>query len=95
MNRCRILSIMLPLFFSLFLPLSIDGETGLISCTMIPLWSPQAQFAGYYVALEKGFYRKYGIDMTILRFCGSQQPSVSVVKDSDWCIWAKSFPGLQ
>ena len=30
------------------------------------LWSPQAQFAGYYVALEKGFYARHGIDLTIL-----------------------------
>ena len=28
-------------------------------------WVPQAQFAGYYVALEKGWYRDEGIDLTI------------------------------
>ena len=28
-------------------------------------WFPQAQFAGYYAALEKGFYAKEGIDLTI------------------------------
>ena len=33
----------------------------------IPQWSPQAQFAGYYVALAKGFYARYGLDLTILR----------------------------
>lgn len=33
----------------------------------IPQWIPQAQFAGYYMALEKGFYRKHGLDVTILR----------------------------
>ena len=67
MNKCRIFSVILPLVFFLFLPLGTNSETGSVSCTMIPLWSPQAQFAGYYVALEKGFYRKHGIDMTILR----------------------------
>jgi NitT/TauT family transport system substrate-binding protein len=30
-------------------------------------WSPQAQFAGYFVALEKGFYKKHGIDLTIMQ----------------------------
>ncbi len=30
-----------------------------------PQSSPQAQFAGYYVALEKGFYREEGLDVVI------------------------------
>jgi NitT/TauT family transport system substrate-binding protein len=29
-------------------------------------WVTQAQFAGYYVALEKGFYAEEGLDVTIL-----------------------------
>lgn len=29
-------------------------------------WQPQAQFAGYYVALEQGFYREAGVELTIL-----------------------------
>lgn len=33
----------------------------------MPLWSPQAQFAGYYVALEKGFYVRKGLDLKILK----------------------------
>jgi hypothetical protein len=28
-------------------------------------WLPQAQFAGYYVAKDKGFYRELGLDVTI------------------------------
>ncbi len=28
-------------------------------------WFPQAQFAGYYVALEKGWYTEAGLDVTI------------------------------
>src|SRR5690349_22269038 len=28
-------------------------------------WVPQAQFAGYYVAKEKGFYDEEGLDVTI------------------------------
>ncbi len=31
-----------------------------------PQWTAQAQFAGYYVALEKGFYREAGIDVEIV-----------------------------
>ena len=31
-----------------------------------PQWTPQAQFAGYYVAYEKGFYREVGLDVEIV-----------------------------
>lgn len=33
--------------------------------TFMPQWTPQAQFAGYYVALEMGFYTEAGLDVTI------------------------------
>ncbi len=33
--------------------------------TLMPAWLPQAQFAGYYVALEKGFYSDENIDVII------------------------------
>lgn len=31
-----------------------------------PQWTAQAQFAGYYVALEKGFYKEVGLDVAIV-----------------------------
>ena len=31
-----------------------------------PQWTAQAQFAGYYVAQEKGFYKEAGIDVEII-----------------------------
>jgi NitT/TauT family transport system substrate-binding protein len=40
---------------------------GLTKVTFIPQWQPQAQFAGYYVAFEKGFYRQHGLTVKILR----------------------------
>ena len=33
----------------------------------IPHWSPQAQFAGYYVAKDKGFYARRGLEVELLR----------------------------
>lgn len=42
------------------------AEAPLRKAGFIPLWSPQAQFAGYYVAMEKGIYRRHGIDLTII-----------------------------
>ncbi len=34
----------------------------------LPYWVVNSQFAGYYVALEKGIYEKYGIGMEIIPF---------------------------
>ena len=36
-----------------------------------PQWTPQSQFAGYYVAQEKGFYKEAGVDVDF------QHPSAS------------------
>ncbi|WGH77878.1 ABC transporter substrate-binding protein [Jannaschia ovalis] len=36
------------------------------SVTLQLQWVTQAQFAGYYVALEKGFYEEEGLEVTIL-----------------------------
>jgi len=35
---------------------------------MMPYWVSSGQFAGYYVGIEKGIFRKYGIDLEILNF---------------------------
>jgi len=67
------------LFFALFgifaavCPLAAAQE--LKKAVLIPQWEPQAQFAGYYVALAKGFYRQRGVDMTILRGGPTSPPS--------------------
>ena len=36
----------------------------------MPQWTPQSQFAGFYIALEHGFYEDEGLDVTI-RHIGS------------------------
>jgi NitT/TauT family transport system substrate-binding protein len=43
------------------------GSSGLTKVSLAPHWIPQAQFAGYMIALEKGFYREAGLDLTLLR----------------------------
>jgi NitT/TauT family transport system substrate-binding protein len=64
---------------SLFVVLSAAvteaGASGLKPATFLPQWSPQAQFAGYFVAYEKGFYRDQGIDLTILAGGPDHSPS--------------------
>ncbi|MBN2808455.1 MAG: ABC transporter substrate-binding protein [Deltaproteobacteria bacterium] len=65
---CRKIGFGLVLFF-LFLntasPLAA-GPPPLKKVTFIPQWVPQAQFAGYYVALETGIYQEHGLDVEII-----------------------------
>ncbi len=62
------------LFCAVAFPASAT-ETALKKASLMPLWSPQAQFAGYYVALDKGIFAKHGIDMKILKAGPGYSPS--------------------
>jgi NitT/TauT family transport system substrate-binding protein len=42
-----------------------DESAELTPVTLQLKWVPQAQFAGYFVALEKGYYEEAGLDVTI------------------------------
>lgn len=66
------------IFCLLFLVILGSAEKPLKKATFIPQWFPQAEFAGYYVALDKGIYRKYGIDLTITPG-GAEQSSVDYI----------------
>jgi NitT/TauT family transport system substrate-binding protein len=57
---------------------AVAVETALKKVSLAPLWSPQAQFAGYYVALDKGIYARHGIDLTILKGGVGQSPAQSL-----------------
>ncbi len=56
------------------------GQQDLIKTSLMLQWLPQAQFAGYYVAAEQGFYRHQGLDLTILD--GGPDKMVSKYLDS-------------
>ena len=43
----------------LFTSLSVSAQ----KIVFTPQWTAQSQFAGYYVALEKGFYKEAGVDV--------------------------------
>lgn len=45
-----------------------DTTIKLRDVTFFPYWVTTAQFAGYYVAEEKGIYEKYGIRMHVIPF---------------------------
>jgi NitT/TauT family transport system substrate-binding protein len=44
---------------------TVTGAQAAETVTLQLKWVPQAQFAGYYVAQEKGFYKDAGLDVTI------------------------------
>ena len=45
-----------------------------------PQWLPQAQFAGYYVAQEKGFFKEAGLDVEIVHPTASE-PALTRIKE--------------
>jgi len=72
--------------FSFLLPLSFAQD--LIDVTFQSKWFPQAQFAGYFVAQEKGFYEEEGLSVTVLDG-GNVNPTVQVASGNadfgtDW-----------
>ena len=48
--------------------------------TFTPQWLPQSQFAGYYAALENGYYAEVGLDINIVHPTASYG-SVSMLND--------------
>lgn len=48
--------------------------------TFTPQWTPQSQFAGYYAALENGYYSEAGLDVSIAHPTASYS-SMSMLKD--------------
>lgn len=55
------------------------AEPALTRLTFLPQWSPQAQFAGYYMAQHKGFYRQHDIDLAIIEG-GPRQSTVEYLR---------------
>ena len=46
-----------------------------------PQWTPQAQFAGYYVAQELGFYREAGLEVDIVHPSSSESALSRIFKN--------------
>lgn len=59
---------------------SQGGASGQSSTVRLQLrWTPQFQFAGYYAAVEKGFYREEGLDVQIHAGAPDRQPVAEVL----------------
>ncbi|MCB5252348.1 MAG: ABC transporter substrate-binding protein [Candidatus Cloacimonadaceae bacterium] len=51
---------------------SVSSENG-FTIRYCPKWQPHAQFAGIYMAMEKGFYAQYGLDVKMLNHIHSSE----------------------
>ncbi|MEZ4608590.1 MAG: ABC transporter substrate-binding protein [Deinococcales bacterium] len=78
------------IFSSLLALLMLPGSFAqdLVDVVFQSKWFPQAQFAGYFVAQEKGFYAEEGLNVTILDG-GNVNPTVQVASGNadfgtDW-----------
>jgi NitT/TauT family transport system substrate-binding protein len=69
--------------------LAIRADKKTIAVSLLPQWFPQAQFAGYMVALDKGFYREAGVDLTLMRG-GPQLPTFESLEKGQ-CTFATAW----
>ncbi|MDP3147650.1 MAG: ABC transporter substrate-binding protein [Ignavibacteria bacterium] len=85
----KILIILILSSFSLSLFSQQKKET---SFKFLPHWMPQAQFAGFIMAYEKGIYKKHGLDIELLTG-GPNRSSLDwlVERKTDFCAaWLSS-----
>ncbi|MBL0225128.1 MAG: ABC transporter substrate-binding protein [Geobacteraceae bacterium] len=75
MTICRAIPLLLLVLMIFTDAQSATAGTSLKKISLMPLWSPQAQFAGYYVALDKGIYALHGIDLKILKAGAGHSPA--------------------
>ncbi len=66
-------------WLGVLLLLSAGYAQDLQQASMMVQWTPQSQFAGYYVAVEKGFYEAHGVDMQVLRGGPDRSPTRSLL----------------
>ncbi|MFA6164023.1 MAG: ABC transporter substrate-binding protein [Methylobacter sp.] len=80
-KKHSIAAAMTMLFMACVIALPLGAaETPLKNASLMPMWSPQAQFAGYYMALDKGIYARHGIDLKILRAGPGCSPAEALEK---------------
>lgn len=67
------------LIYMMLITASVAGTGEREEINFLPMWIPQPQFAGYYMAKEKGIYETHGLSVTILDG-GSKKNVVSMLK---------------
>lgn len=73
------------------------SATNLPKVTFLPYWVANAQFAGYYMAVEMGIYKKYGMDVQIIPFQSTDNASEMIKngKVDFAALWLMNAIGLK
>lgn len=83
----RILPVLFLLILLLAAPVTAEEAPPLRKASLMVVWRPQAQFAGYYMAKEKGIYARHGIDATIREGGPAHFPLQALVnEDVDFAV---------
>ncbi len=74
-------------FFIFFSPYTVWATIPLEKVTLQLQWKHQFEFAGFYAAKEKGFYKESGLDVTIKEYSKDFAPVESILsKKADYAI---------
>jgi diguanylate cyclase (GGDEF)-like protein/PAS domain S-box-containing protein len=78
--RGRLFSFLVALFFSFFITEGIPPVFATETVTLQLKGSHQFQFAGYYAAIEKGYYQAVGLDVKLREAHPGEDPIAAVLK---------------
>jgi two-component system sensor histidine kinase/response regulator len=67
------------LFASILIFFAVSQASALEEVTLQLKWTHQFQFAGYYAALQQGYYRDAGLDVTIKPATPGKDPVLDVI----------------
>ncbi len=75
------------LLFLCLLPIPTIAQQSGEPLTLQLKWKHQFQFAGYYIALEKGYYAEVGLDVTIQPHGGIKSPTATMLAgNADYAV---------
>jgi ABC-type nitrate/sulfonate/bicarbonate transport system substrate-binding protein len=78
-NRCRVVNLLPLLFLILWMMGSVSSHGAPDQVTLQLKWKHQFQFSGYYAAIEQGFYRDAGLEVTLLEAPEKADPAEVVL----------------
>ena len=67
-NSLKIIFLLVILFYNNLFAINKVGENNLEKTILQLEWKHQFEFAGFYTAIEKGYYKDIGIDLEIKEF---------------------------
>jgi NitT/TauT family transport system substrate-binding protein len=82
------------IYFLLFFCVVLCAQKNNKKIIFSPQWMPQAQFAGYYIAKEKGFYDEVGLDVEMVHSSGFSSSLTKLQKGESDIISAQLLQSI-